>query len=130
MTRRPLMAAAASLLAGLVAVASADAAGPAKPDDKWPGEQIKSVWFDGQPFTATAPDGTAFKMAYNPDGKSTKVQLGAKKVAPVGGFWRVIAEGYCVRWTGQVREKCFNVRKEGDLTVVRFGTQIVANWAK
>ena len=102
---------------------------PVKADDKMTGDAIKAAWFDGKPFTATAPDGTAFRMTYTPDGKAVKAPVG-KKGGSVPGFWRAIAEGYCVRWTGAVREKCFNVRKEGDVTVVRFGQQIVANWAR
>jgi hypothetical protein len=98
-------------------------------DGKLSGEAIKAAWFTGQPFTATAPDGTAYKFVFQPDGKATKT-LVAKKVPVVSGFWRVIAEGYCVRWTGTVREKCFNIRNEGDKTVARFGKEIVANWSR
>ena len=113
-----------------VVSAAAGAAGPAKPlEDKLTGEAIKAAWFDGKPFVATAPDGSAYKMTYFADGKSVKAPT-LKKGGAVTGFWRIIAEGYCVRWTGAVREKCFNVRKDGETTVVRFGQQLVATWSR
>jgi len=103
-------------------------------DSKLSGEAIKAEWFNGQPFLATAPGETdSYKFTFLPDGKATKVAAGhkpARPAPPVLGFWRIIAEGYCIRWTGSVREKCYNVRKEGDVTVVRFGKVIVANWAR
>jgi hypothetical protein len=98
-------------------------------DEKLTGEAIKATWFNGQPFTATAPDGSVYKFIFQPDGKASKVPT-AKKAPAVAGFWRIIAEGYCVRWTGQVREKCFNIRNEGTATVARFGKVIVANWTR
>lgn len=122
------------LMAALVAGESV--AGPLdKPaDDKLTGEAIKATWFTGQPFIATAPDGTAYRFVFQPDGHATKMPVpkapAAKKGPAISGFWRIIAEGYCVRWTGSVREKCFNIRKEGDTTVARFGKVVMANWAK
>lgn len=100
--------------------------------EKFSGEQIKAQWFDGQPFLATGPDGTAYRMVFAPDGKSTRTPLAGKKPKTVGGFWRVIAEGYCSRWAGSNREKCFNVRKseDGKDTIVRFGQQIAATWKR
>jgi hypothetical protein len=100
--------------------------------EKFSGEQIKTQWFDGQPFLATGPDGTAYRMVFTPDGKSTRTPMTGKKPKTVGGFWRVIAEGYCSRWAGSNREKCFNVRKseDGKDTIVRFGQQIAATWKR
>ncbi len=101
--------------------------------EKLSGEQIKSQWFDGQPFIATGPDGKPFKMVFTPDGKSARIAVDApKKAKPTNGFWRVIAEGYCSRWTGSNREKCFNVRpsQDGTQIVVRFGQQIAATWKR
>jgi hypothetical protein len=131
--------------AGLVAVMALVAAAPAvaqpKPvptdnsglPEKFSGEEIKRTWFDGRPFVATGPDGTAYRMVFTDDGKAARLPENAgKKAHPTIGYWRVIAEGYCSRWTGSNREKCFNVRKSqvGDGTVVRFGQQIVANWKR
>jgi hypothetical protein len=101
--------------------------------EKLSGDQIKSQWFDGQPFVATGPDGIAYKMVFTADGKAARIAVNAsKKARPTGGFWRVIAEGYCSRWAGSNREKCFNVRpaQEGGQMVVRFGQQIAATWKR
>lgn len=100
--------------------------------EKLTGDQIKATWFDGQPFVATGPDGVAYRMVFTGDGKAARVAVAAKKAKPVVGWWRVIAEGYCSRWTGTNREKCFNVRKsaDGSETVVRFGQQIAATWKR
>jgi hypothetical protein len=100
--------------------------------EKMSGDQIKEIWFDGRPFVATGPDGTAFRMVFTPDGKATRLAMAGKKPKPVVGFWRVIAEGYCSRWSGTNREKCFNVRKseDGTRTIVRFGQQIAGTWER
>lgn len=100
--------------------------------EKFSGEKIKAAWFDGQPFTATSPDGTAYRMVFTPDGKSTRLPLAGKKPRPTLGFWRVIAEGYCSRWAGSNREKCFNVRlsEDGAQTIVRFGQQVAGTWSR
>ncbi len=111
------------------AMAQAAPSNPAPTGPKLTGEVIKSTWFNGQPFNATAPDGTVYRFVFNPDGHATKVLVG-KKGGNAAGFWRIIAEGYCVRWTGQVREKCFNVRNEDGKTNARFGTQFVAVWSR
>jgi len=111
-------------------------AGPLDPpvDNRLPGETIKATWFTGQPFIATAPDGTAYRFVFQPDGHATKSPVPAtptaRKAPAVSGFWRLIAEGYCVRWTGSVREKCFNIRIEGEKTIARFGKEVVATWSR
>jgi hypothetical protein len=131
--------------AGLLAVAALFAALPAAaqpkpiPTDnsglptKLSGEEIRRAWFDGRPFIATGTDGSAYRMVFTDDGKAARLPENAgKKAHPTIGFWRVIAEGYCSRWTGSNREKCFNIRpaQNGDGTVVRFGQQIVATWKR
>lgn len=100
--------------------------------EKIPGEEIKATWFDGHPVIATAPDGKQFRLIFTPDGKASRTPVAGKKPRTVTGFWRVIAEGYCSRWAGNNREKCFNVRKsaDGTETVVRFGQQIAATWKR
>ena len=142
MLRRLALAAGLALVA-LSPIASAPATAqivqPAKTGldrngqpEKLSGDQIKQLWFDGLPFIATGPDGVAYRMVFSPDGKSTRIAVAAKKPRPTAGFWRVIAEGYCSRWAGSNREKCFNVRKspDGNETVVRFGQQIAATWKR
>lgn len=100
--------------------------------EKMTGEQIREAWFDGRPFVATGPDGTAYRMVFTPDGKATRQAMVGKRPRVVTGFWRVIAEGYCSRWAGNNREKCFNLRKseDGTGTVVRFGQQIAGSWSR
>ncbi len=100
--------------------------------EKMTGDEIKATWFDGAPVIATAPDGKQYRLVFSPDGKTTRTPLTGKKPKTVSGFWRVIAEGYCSRWAGNNREKCFNVRKsaDGSETVVRFGGQIAATWKR
>lgn len=100
--------------------------------EKLSGDEIKANWFDGRKVLALSPDGSQFEIVFTPDGKSSRTQLGVKRPRPTTGFWRVIAEGYCSRWTGNNREKCFNVRKapEGNDVVVRFGQQVVATWRR
>jgi hypothetical protein len=107
---------------------------PEKLPEKLSGEAIKAAWFDGKPFTATSPEGTAFLLTFTADGKSVRRPVEKKKgLTGATGFWRIIAEGYCSRWTGQNREKCFNVRPDPEnagAVVVRFGPQLVAVWKR
>lgn len=100
--------------------------------EKMSGDAIKAEWFDGSPFVAVGPDGKQYRLVFSPDGKAARTPLEGKKPKTVTGFWRVIAEGYCSRWAGTNREKCFNVRKsaDGTETVVRFGQQIAATWKR
>jgi hypothetical protein len=137
--RAGFSAAIATILAAALTTAPGVARAQApKPAEKLPeklsGDQIKENWFNGKAFTATAPDGSAFLMTFNPDGKSSRKPVEKKKgVTSAAGFWRVIAEGYCSRWSGQNREKCFNVRPDPDnpdMVIVRFGPQLVANWKR
>lgn len=129
--------------AASVAVLAASAAGaqdaapkpaPDKLPEKLSGEAIKAAWFDGKPFTATSPEGTAFIFTFTVDGKSVRKPVEKRKgLTGATGFWRIIAEGYCSRWSGQNREKCFNVRPDPEnagAVVVRFGPQLVAVWKR
>jgi hypothetical protein len=132
------MAMRAALLIGLAAAvlgggAEAQTPAPTALPEKLTGDRIKEAWFDGKPFNAVSPDGAGFVMTFHPDGKANRRPAEKKKgLTSASGFWRAIAEGYCSRWSGQNREKCFNVRPnpEGDGVVVRFGTQLVANWKR
>lgn len=125
-------------LTALCAVAPATAQPKPPPTDfsglpeKISGDAIKTEWFDGRPFLAIGPDGAQYQMVFTADGKSVRTPVGVKKPKPTTGFWRVIAEGYCSRWAGSNREKCFNVRKspDGAETVVRFGAIVAATWRR
>lgn len=141
-TRRSLAVSSAVVLGATLALAaaSAPAAAQLKPPpvdnsglpEKLSGDEIKTTWFDGRPMIATAPDGKQYRLIFSPDGKASRTPVEGKKPKTVTGFWRVIAEGYCSRWAGNNREKCFNVRKsaDGKDTVVRFGQQIAATWTR
>ncbi|MCE1236491.1 MAG: hypothetical protein LWW93_09050 [Hyphomicrobiales bacterium] len=124
----------------VVSVAGAPALAQLKPPpvdnsglpEKMTGDAIKAEWFDGRPFLAVGPDGKQYRLVFTPDGKAARTPVEGKKPKTVTGFWRVIAEGYCSRWTGTNREKCFNVRKsaDGGDTIIRFGQQIAATWKR
>jgi hypothetical protein len=121
--------------AGMAGPLGAEAQTPSaeKLPEKMSGETIKTDWFDGKPFTAMAPDGTAYVMTFTPDGKASRKPVEKKRgLTGATGFWRAIAEGYCSRWSGQSREKCFNVRPapEAGTVVVRFGPQTMATWKR
>ena len=140
--RRSFAVPSAALVGALLAVAASGLPASAQPKpprtdfsglpEKIPGEEIKANWFDGRPIVAAGPDGSRYTMVFTPDGKAARTPIGPKKPRTVTGFWRVIAEGYCSRWTGNSREKCFNVRKspDGNEIVVRFGLQVVATWQR
>lgn len=139
-SRRSLVVPLAALGGLVVATAGWPAAAQPKPPptdfsglpEKIPGDEIKATWFDGKPIVATGPDGKSYQMIFTPDGKASRTPIGPKKPRTVTGFWRVIAEGYCSRWTGTSRERCFNLRKspDGSETVVRFGLQVAATWKR
>jgi hypothetical protein len=91
--------------------------------------EIKTTFFNGQPFTATAASNAKFKMTYTPDGKVTREPLG--KIGAKGeGTWKLDKFGFCTTWTGQ-RALCSTVVPTGDnkWSVVR-GTTTVATWSK
>lgn len=140
MTRfdRAVVASAALVGATLVVAPALAQLRPPPPTDfsglppKISGDEIKAAWFDGAPFIAVGPDGKAYRMVFSPDGKATRTPMAGKKPKTVSGFWRVIAEGYCSRWAGSNRERCFNVRPspDGTETVVRFGLQAAGTWKR
>ena len=91
--------------------------------------EIKSTFFNGQPFTATASSNAKFKMTYTPEGKVTREPLG--KIGAKGeGTWKLDKFGFCTTWTGQ-KALCSTVVPTGDnkWAVVR-GTTTVATWSK
>ena len=115
-------------LTGMLLFASAAfAAEPMAPSD------IKATFFNGQPFTATAPTGIKFKMTFMPDGKMTRepfAHLGKKD----SGTWKLSAKGYCTSWE-HVQSNCFTVVPIGDnkWSVQKLATTIsvsVAVWSK
>jgi hypothetical protein len=94
---------------------------------------IQSTFFTGEPFTATSPSGTKFKMTFMPDGKMTRepVELSGAKDT---GTWKLSANGFCTTWT-RSKSNCFIVTAIGEnkWSVEKIATTIatrVAVWSK
>jgi len=106
---------------------SVRAAEPMSPAD------IRTAFFTGQPFTATSPSGTKFKMTFTPDGKMTREPL-EQSGSKSAGTWKLNAKGFCSAW-GHVAPNCFTVVASGDnkWIVQKAATTIattVAVWSK
>jgi hypothetical protein len=94
---------------------------------------IKTTFFNGQPFTAASPTGTKFTMTFTPDGKMTRTAL-----APSGktnaGTWKLNAKGFCTSWE-HAKTNCFTVIPNGEnkWAVQQIATTIaitIAVWSK
>jgi hypothetical protein len=113
-----------ALVLGAHAVAAAEPMAPA---------DIRTTFFNGQPFTAASPSGTKFTMIFTPDGKMTREpveQSGTKNT----GTWKLNAKGFCTAW-GHVAATCFTVVPSGEnkWIVQKTATTIattVAVWSK
>jgi hypothetical protein len=114
-------------VATLFAAHAASAAEPMAPSD------IRTTFFNGQPFTATSPSGTKFTMIFTPDGKMTREPL-ERSGTKSAGTWKLNAKGFCTAWS-HVAPTCFTLVPGGDnkWTVQKAGTTIattVAVWSK
>ena len=106
---------------------AASAAEPMAPAD------IKTTFFNGQPFTATSLSGAKFTMIFTADGKMTREPLeraGTKNA----GTWKLNAKGFCTAW-GRTAANCFTIGPSGEnkWSVQRTATTItttVAVWSK
>jgi len=111
----------------LFASATALAAEPMPP------AEIRTTFFNGQPFTAVSLSGTKFKMTFTPDGKMTREPLeqsGSKNA----GTWKLNAKGFCTAW-GHAAATCFTIIPSGEnkWSVQKIATTIattVAVWTK
>jgi hypothetical protein len=106
---------------------AAFAAEPMAPSD------IQKTFFNGQPFTATTPGGTKFKMIFTPDGKMTREPL-AQSGYKNSGTWKLSAKGFCTTWQ-KAKPNCFTVVPglDNKWSVQRVATTIattVAVWSK
>ena len=115
-----------AVLAGVAAVAvaaTALAAGKLTPSE------IQAAFFNGQPFTASTPQGIRYKMVFTPDGKMTREPVGTAG-AKGDGTWKLSKEGFCTTWKGS-KPNCFQIVAAGDnkWSVVK-GTTAVATWTK
>jgi hypothetical protein len=106
---------------------------PAVAADPMAPRDIQSTFFTGEPFTATSPSGTKFKMTFTPDGKITREpfeQSGTKNT----GTWKLSATGFCTTWI-HAKPSCFTITPVGDnkWSVEKIATTIamrVAVWSK
>lgn len=122
------MRAGSLVIAGIFFAASAAFAGePMAPSD------IKATFFNGQPFTATAPTGAKFKMTFTLDGKMKREALAQSGKTSVGS-WKLNAKGFCTSWE-RAKSNCFTVIPNGEnkWSVQGIATTIaitVAVWSK
>ena len=91
--------------------------------------EIKSTFFDGQPFTAATPSGVKFKMVFAADGKVSREPVG-RAGAKGEGTWKLDQEGFCTAWKGQ-KPNCFIVLSNGanKWSVMKSST-LMAVWSK
>jgi hypothetical protein len=107
----------------LVCAGAAFAAQPTVPSD------IQATFFNGQPFTASTPSGTKFKMIFMPDGTMTREPRG-KSGKKSSGTWKLDTAGFCTTWK-QAESNCYTIIPSGkNKWSVQKGSSIVAVWAK
>jgi hypothetical protein len=115
-----------AVLAGstvLFVVAAAVAAGKLTPSE------IQATFFNGQPFTASTPQGIRYKMVFTPDGKMTREPVG-KSGAKSEGTWKLSKDGYCTTWKSGP-QNCFAVHNMSDNKwSIMKGTTSIATWTK
>ena len=116
-----------SVLVLLLLGSAAHAAAPMTPDD------IKTTFFNGEPFTAASPSGAKFKMTFTPDGKSTREALDPSDKKTTG-TWKLNARGFCTTW-GRAKPNCFTIipSSENKWLIQKIATTIavtVAVWSK
>jgi hypothetical protein len=111
----------------LFAASAALAAEPMTPSE------IQANFFTGQPFTATSPSGTKFKMTFTPGGKMIREPLEQSGNTSIG-TWKLNAKGFCTTWSHS-KPNCFTVVPSGEnkWSVQKIATTIattVAIWSK
>jgi hypothetical protein len=111
----------------LLTASAAFAAEPMAPSD------IQATFFNGEPFTASTPGGTKFRMTFMPNGKMTREPL-AESGHKNSGTWKLNAKGFCTTWQ-HAKPNCFTVIPKGEnsWSVQTIATTIattVAVWSK
>ena len=111
----------------LFGVSAALAAEPMAPSE------IQANFFMGQPFMATSPSGTKFKMTFTPGGKMIREPLEQSGNTSTG-TWKLNAKGFCTTWSHS-KPNCFTVVPSGEnkWSVQKIATTIattVAVWSK
>ena len=110
-------------VAGILLSASAAFAAPMTPSD------IQATFFSGQPFTASTPGGTKFKMIFAPDGTMTR-EPSKKSGTKSSGTWKLDTSGFCTTWKG-AEANCYTVIPSGkNKWSVQKGSTTIAVWAK
>ncbi len=91
--------------------------------------EIKSTFFNGQPFGATTPSGVKFKIVFAPDGTVSREPVG--KAGTKGeGTWTLDQEGFCTTWKGQ-KPTCFVVLSSGaNQWSIMKKSALMAVWSK
>jgi hypothetical protein len=97
-------------------------AAPLKPDE------IKSTFFNGQPFTASTPKNIQYKMVFTADGKVTREPLGKAGVKG-DGTWKTSKDGFCTAWKGSAAN-CFQLVPGNNAWSVMKGKETIATWTK
>jgi hypothetical protein len=101
----------------------------APPATKLTPDDIKTTFFNGQPFIAATNSNVKFKMTFTADGKMTRVSAnggGAKGE----GTWTLSKDGFCTTWKG-AGANCFTVVSDGtNKWSVLKGSTIMATWSK
>jgi len=116
-----------ALMCLLAAASGAVAAEPMAPSD------IQATFFNGQPFTASTPSGTQFKMIFTPNGKMSREPL-AQSGYKNNGTWKLDAKGFCTSWN-QAKATCYTIIPSGEnkWSVQKRATTIattIAVWSK
>jgi hypothetical protein len=92
--------------------------------------EIQAAFFNGQPFTASTPSGTKFKMVFTADGKTTREPVGKAGVKGTG-TWKVNNDGFCTSWTGSKGSNCYSLAPDGaNKWAVMKGPSVMATWTK
>jgi hypothetical protein len=118
----------ASVLAPVLLVLAAPVFA-APPATKLTPDDIKTTFFNGQPFTAATNSNVKFKMTFTADGKMTRVSANGGG-ARGEGTWTLSKDGFCTTWKG-AGANCFTVVNDGaNKWSVLKGSTIMATWSK
>ena len=92
-------------------------------------DEIKTQFFNGEPFTAATPAGVKVKMTYTADGKMTREPAG-KGGAKSEGTWALNKDGFCTTWKGS-KQNCDKLFAKDEKTwSVTGGGSTLATWSK
>ena len=120
-----MRAAVAAIATGLLLATLGSAHGATKLTSS----EIQATFFNGQPFTASTPQGIRYKMVFTPDGKMTREPVG-KSGAKSEGTWKLSKDGYCTTWKNGP-PSCFAVHNTSDNKwSIMKGTTSIATWTK